>query len=216
MNAQTSRVAGFRATWKADLLASIVVFLVAMPLSMGIAIASAVPMEKAAPVGLITAIIGGLVTGALSGCTLQMSGPAAGLAVMVALFIQNYGFETLGIIVLLGGLMQLTAGLLRLGQVFRAVSPALIQGMLAGIGILIFAAQFHVMVDDMAPGTGREFGGIINLWTLPQAVWKGISESVHRPAANRSSTGISYMLSSSSMPGGIIIRSDAPPPPKHQ
>jgi len=183
MNAQTWSISTVRATWKADLLASIVVFLVALPLSMGIAIASGVPMEKAASVGLITAIIGGLVTGALSGCTLQVSGPAAGLTVMVALFIQEYGFETLGVIVLLAGLLQLTAGLLRLGQVFRAVSPALIQGMLAGIGILIFAAQFHVMVDDLPPGTGKEFGGIINLWTLPQAVWKGISETVHRPAA---------------------------------
>lgn len=121
------------ATWKEDLLASIVVFLVALPLSMGIAIASGVPMEKAASVGLITAIIGGLVVGPLSGSPLQVSGPAAGLAVMVALFIQEHGFETLGLIVLLGGLIQLAAGLLRLGQVFRAVSPALIQGRLAGI-----------------------------------------------------------------------------------
>jgi MFS superfamily sulfate permease-like transporter len=75
------------------------------------------------------------------------------------------------------------AGLLKAGQWFRAVSPAVIQGMLAGIGILIFAAQFHVMVDDKPPGTGKEFGGIINLATLPQAIWKGMSESEHRPAA---------------------------------
>jgi MFS superfamily sulfate permease-like transporter len=183
MNAQTLRLSAFRAAWKTDLPASIVVFLVALPLSMGIAIASGVPMAHAASAGLITAIIGGVVTGALSGCTLQVSGPAAGLAVMVALFVQEHGFQTLGVIVLLAGLLQLAAGLLRLGQVFRAVSPSLIQGMLAGIGILIFASQFHVMVDDLPPGTGKEFGGIVNLWTLPQAVWKGISETVHRPAA---------------------------------
>lgn len=179
----TSFLSTLRASWKEDFFASIVVFLVALPLSMGIAIASGVPIEKAASVGLITAIIGGIVVGTLSGCALQVSGPAAGLAVMVALFIEKHGFETLGLIVLLGGLIQLAAGVLRLGQVFRAVSPALIQGMLAGIGVLIFAAQFHVMVDDLPPGTGKEFGGIINLWTLPQAVWKGISETVHRPAA---------------------------------
>jgi MFS superfamily sulfate permease-like transporter len=183
MNPTAPWISQFRANWKADVLASVVVFLVAMPLSMGIAIASGVPMEKAASVGLITAIIGGIVVGPLSGSALQVSGPAAGLAVMVALFIQEHGFETLGLIVLLGGLIQLAAGLLRLGQVFRAVSPALIQGMLAGIGVLIFASQFHVMVDDMPPGTGKEFGGIINLWSLPQAVWKGISETIHRPAA---------------------------------
>lgn len=190
MNAMTSFLSPLRASWKEDLLASIVVFLVALPLSMGIAIASGVPIEKAASVGLITAIIGGIVVGTLSGCPLKVSGPAAGLSVMVALFIDEHGFETLGLIVLLCGLIQGAAGVLRLGQVFRAVSPALIQGMLAGIGVLIFAAQFHVMVDDLPPGTGKEFGGIINLWTLPQAVWKGVSETVHRPAALISLTTI--------------------------
>lgn len=169
--------------WKEDLLASIVVFLVALPLSMGIAIASGVPLEKAAAVGLFTAAIAGIVNGTLSGCPLQVSGPAAGLAVMVALFVERFGFDNLGIIVLLAGLIQLAAGMLRLGPMFRAVSPALIQGMLAGIGVLIFAAQFHVMVDDLPPGTGKEFGGLINLWTLPKAIWKGVMETAHRPAA---------------------------------
>lgn len=169
--------------WQEDLLASIVVFLVALPLSMGIAIASGVPLEKAAAVGLITAALAGIVVGALSGCPLQVSGPAAGLAVMVALFVERYGFENLGVIVFLAGLIQLTAGLLGFGSLFRAVSPALIQGMLAGIGILIFAAQFHVMVDDLPPGTGKEFGGLINLWTLPIAVWKGLTMAIHRQAA---------------------------------
>lgn len=171
-----------RSVWH-DVFSSVVVFLVALPLSMGIAIASGVPMEKAASVGLVTAIIGGLVVGPLSGSPLQVSGPAAGLTVMVADFIQKYGFETLGIIVMIGGLVQIVAGLFRLGPVFRAVSPALIQGMLAGIGVLIFASQFHVMVDDMPPGTGREFGGVINLWLIPEAVFKGVTEPVHRPAA---------------------------------
>lgn len=171
------------ATGKPDLLASLVVFLVALPLSMGIAIASGVPMAHAASTGIMTAIVGGIVVGSLSGCPLQVSGPAAGLAVMVAAFIEQHGFENLGIIVLLGGALQWTAGMLGLGQVFRAVSPALVQGMLAGIGLLIFAAQFHVMVDDLPPGTGQDFGGLINLWTLPQAAWKGLSEQAHRFAA---------------------------------
>lgn len=183
MKTQGSSIATLRQTWKEDLFASIVVFLVALPLSMGIAIASGVPIEKAASVGLITAVVGGVVVGPLSGSPLQVSGPAAGLAVMVALIIQEHGFETLGLIVMLGGLMQLASGLLRLGPVFRAVSPALIQGMLAGIGILIFASQFHVMVDDLPPGTGKEFGGLINLSSLPEAIWKGVAEPVHRPAA---------------------------------
>jgi MFS superfamily sulfate permease-like transporter len=168
---------------KEDFLASIVVFLVALPLCMGIAIASGVPSERAAAVGIITGIIGGIVVGTLSGCPLQVSGPAAGLAVFVGQLIQEFGYPQLGLIVLVAGLIQLVAAALHIGQWFRAVSPALIEGMLAGIGVLIFAAQFHVMVDDSPPGTGKEFGGLINLATIPSAVWKGISDPQHRAAA---------------------------------
>jgi MFS superfamily sulfate permease-like transporter len=168
---------------KEDFLASIVVFLVALPLCMGIAIASGVPPERAAAVGIITGIVGGVAVGLLSGCPLQVSGPAAGLAVFVGQLIQEFGYEKLGLIVMLGGVIQLIAALLHIGQWFRAVSPAVIEGMLAGIGVLILAAQFHVMVDDKPPGTGREFGGIINLLTMPQAVWKGLSDPQHRTAA---------------------------------
>ncbi|MFQ5731667.1 MAG: SulP family inorganic anion transporter [Planctomycetaceae bacterium] len=157
-----------------DALASVVVFLVALPLCMGIAIASGVPIDKAAPLGLMTGIVGGLIVGSLSGCRLQVTGPAAGLAVIVAQLIQQHGFQTLGVIVFWAGAIQLLAGVFRLGQVFRAVAPAVIQGMLAGIGVLIFASQFHVMVDDSPPGTGRDFGGVINLVTIPQAIWKGV------------------------------------------
>ena len=168
---------------KQDFLASIVVFLVALPLCMGIAIASGVPPEKAAAVGIISGIVGGLVVGFLAGCTLQVTGPAAGLAVIVGQLILEHGFATLGLIVMVAGVVQLIAGVLRLGQWFRAVSPAIIQGMLAGIGVLILAAQFHVMVDDKAPGSGKEYGGIINLATIPEAVWKGVTEPAHQPAA---------------------------------
>ena len=98
--------------------------------------------------GLITGIVGGILVGSLAGSPLQVSGPAAGLAVIVFEIVQRFGVEMLGIVVLLGGAMQLAAGVLKLGQWFRAVSPAVIKGMLAGIGVLIFASQFHVMVDD--------------------------------------------------------------------
>lgn len=182
-NKASMPMAGFCQSFLKDLLASIVVFLVALPLCMGIAIASGVPSEKAAAVGIISGIVGGLVVGLVAGSPLQVTGPAAGLAVIVGQLIVQYGFETLGLIMMVGGVVQILAGLLGLGQWFRAVSPAVIQGMLAGIGMLIFAAQFHVMVDDRPPGGGKEFGGIINLWTIPEAVWKGLSEEVHQPAA---------------------------------
>ncbi len=142
-----------------DLLASLVVFLVALPLCMGIAIASGV--HPAA--GLITGIIGGIVVGSLSGSPLQVSGPAAGLAVIIWEIISKYGIGALGLIVAVAGLTQIAFGALKLGRIFRAVSPAVVQGMLSGIGVLIFASQFHVMLDDKPLGSG-----IDNLIAIPK------------------------------------------------
>ncbi len=152
-------------TLKQDLVASFVVFLVALPLCLGIAIASGAPPVA----GLVTGIIGGLVAGALAGCPLQVSGPAAGLAVLVYEIVQKEGLQTLGLVVLLAGLIQIGAGLLRAGQMFRMISPSVIFGMLAGIGILIFAAQFHVMVDDKPRKDGLE-----NLMSIPESIAKGL------------------------------------------
>jgi MFS superfamily sulfate permease-like transporter len=154
-----------RDTLPRDALASVVVFLVALPLCMGIAIASGAPPVA----GLVTGIIGGLVVGSIAGCPLQVSGPAAGLAVIVYELIRTHGFETLGPIIVLAGVLQIAAGAVGAGQVFRAVAPAVIYGMLAGIGILILAAQFHVMVDDQPRETG-----IQNLLAIPESVLKGI------------------------------------------
>ena len=123
---------------------------------------------RIAAVGIITGIIGGLIVGFLSGSPLQVSGPAAGLSVIVFELATRYGWATLGVLVFLAGVIQLAAGLLRLGQWFRAVSPAVIHGMLAGIGVLIFASQFHIMVDDQPRSSG-----LANLLSLPEAIWKG-------------------------------------------
>jgi MFS superfamily sulfate permease-like transporter len=136
--------------WGKDLSASLVVFLVALPLCMGIAIASGLPPAK----GLITGVIGGIVVGSLAGSPLQVSGPAAGLAVIVFELVQNYGISALGPILILAGSFQLVAGLLKLGQWFRAISPAVIHGMLAGIGLLIVLQQFHVMLDHKPSSSG--------------------------------------------------------------
>lgn len=152
-------------TFKRDLLASVVVFLVALPLCMGIAIASGAPPAA----GLITGIVGGLVVGSLSGAPLQVSGPAAGLAVLVYEIVQDHGMAKLGLVVLIAGILQMIAGLCRAGQVFRSIAPSVIFGMLAGIGVLIFGAQFHVMVDDKP----RE-NGLQNLLSIPESVMKGL------------------------------------------
>ena len=154
----------FRTILKSDLLASVVVFLVALPLCMGIAIASGAPPAA----GLITGIVGGLVVGFIAGAPLQVSGPAAGLSVIVWELIQTHGYGALGWVVLIGGAVQIVAGLIGFGRWFRAVSPAVIHGMLAGIGILIFASQFHVMVDDAPRGSG-----LANLLAIPEAILKG-------------------------------------------
>jgi MFS superfamily sulfate permease-like transporter len=144
----------------ADFVASIVVFLVAVPLCMGIAIASGVPAEK----GLITGIIGGIVAGALAGSPLQVSGPAAGLAVLVFEIVTERGLSALGPILMLAGVVQIVAGVARLGQWFRAISPAVVHGMLAGIGLLIVLGQLHVMIDNSPLKSG-----IANLAALPGA-----------------------------------------------
>lgn len=141
-----------------DFTASIVVFLVAMPLCMGIAIASGVPPEK----GLITGIIGGIVVGALAGSPLQVSGPAAGLAVIVFELVRDQGLSALGPILMLAGLVQVLAGVFRLGGWFRAISPAVVHGMLAGIGVLIVIGQFHVLFDSKPLPSGLE-----NLAAIP-------------------------------------------------
>jgi MFS superfamily sulfate permease-like transporter len=148
-----------------DFIASLVVFLVALPLCMGIAIASGVPPA----LGLATGVIGGLVVGAISGSPLQVSGPAAGLAIVVFELVRDQGIETLGPVLLLAGIIQFVAGRFKLGQWFRAISPAVVYGMLAGIGILIIAGQFHVMVDDKPRASGLE-----NLIAIPQSIWKSI------------------------------------------
>jgi MFS superfamily sulfate permease-like transporter len=142
----------------ADFTASIVVFLVAMPLCMGIAVASGVPAEK----GLITGIVGGLVVGLIAGSPLQVSGPAAGLAVIVFEIVRDQGLSALGPILMLAGLIQLAAGVFRLGGWFRAISPAVVHGMLAGIGALIVIGQFHVMFDAKPMSSGLE-----NLAAMP-------------------------------------------------
>jgi MFS superfamily sulfate permease-like transporter len=154
-------LAQFKANFSQDFLASIVVFLVAIPLCLGIAIASGLPPTA----GIITGIIGGIFVGSISGSPLAVSGPAAGLVVLVIEIIAKHGFLMFGEILMMAGLLQMLAGYFKLGVWFRAISPAVIHGMLAGIGILIIGSQFHIMLD-----TKPLASGIQNLIHIPTAI----------------------------------------------
>uniref|UniRef100_UPI002F91072A SulP family inorganic anion transporter n=1 Tax=Streptomyces exfoliatus TaxID=1905 RepID=UPI002F91072A len=140
-----------------DFLASIVVFLVAVPLCVGVAVASGVPAE----LGLVTGIVGGLVAGLMPGSSLQVSGPAAGLTVIVFEAVSEFGVGTLGVIVLVAGLLQLAMGFFKLGRWFRAISVSVVEGMLCGIGLVIIAGQIYAAAGLKAPGTG--IGKIVGL-----------------------------------------------------
>ena len=141
---------GALAHWRQDVPASLVVFLVAVPLCVGVAVASGVPAER----GLVTGIVGGLVVGLLPGSSLQVSGPAAGLTVLVFDAVQRFGLGSLGVLVLAAGLLQIAMGLLRTGRWFRAISVSVVHGMLAGIGLILILGQLYAVSGRTAPGEG--------------------------------------------------------------
>ena len=134
---------------KSDLPASVVVFFVALPLCLGIALASGAPLFS----GLIAGIIGGIVVGALSGSKIGVSGPAAGLAAIVLTAIGALGgFENFLVAVVLGGIIQLIFGFLKAGIIGYYFPSSVIKGMLTGIGIIIILKQIpHFFGYDPDP-----------------------------------------------------------------
>jgi carbonic anhydrase len=151
-----------------DLPASLVVFLVALPLSLGIAVASGAPVLA----GLIAAAVGGIVAGLLGGSRLQVSGPAAGLTVVVADLIAEFGWGVMCAITVAAGLVQVVFGLSRVARVVLAISPAVVHAMLAGIGITITLGQLHVLL-----GGSPRSDAITNITELP-----GQIAGMHYPA----------------------------------
>jgi len=134
---------------KNDLPSSVVVFFVALPLCLGIALASGAPLFS----GLIAGIVGGIVVGALSGSAIGVSGPAAGLAAIVLTAIGTLGgFENFLLAVVLGGIIQLVFGLLKAGIIGYYFPSSVIKGMLTGIGIIIILKQIpHFFGYDGVP-----------------------------------------------------------------
>ncbi len=140
---------------KYDLPAGLVVFLVALPLCLGIALASGAPLFS----GIIAGVVGGLVVGPLSGSMLSVSGPAAGLTVIVLSSVESLGtFEAFLAAVVLAGGMQLVLGYARAGLIGYYFPSTVIKGMLAGIGVILILKQFpHMLGYDESSMASEAF-----------------------------------------------------------
>jgi MFS superfamily sulfate permease-like transporter len=147
-------------------MASLGVFIIAVPLSIGIALASGAPPAA----GLIAAVVGGIAVGIFTGAPLVVSGPAAGLAALVFEFVNKFGLEGLAYITILGGILQFLFGAIKLGKLFTYVPKAVLNGMLAAIGVLIAAGQLHVML-----GLGVPKSFLQGILALPTAFAQTIS-----------------------------------------
>ncbi|KAA3631171.1 MAG: SulP family inorganic anion transporter [Bacteroidetes bacterium] len=168
---------------KYDIPASIVVFLVAVPLCLGIALASGAPLFS----GIIAGIVGGIVVGALSGSQLGVSGPAAGLAVIVLSAIQELGaFEIFLMAVVIGGVIQLILGYAKAGIIGYYFPSSVIKGMLSGIGIIIILKQI-----PHAFGYDKDYEG---------------SLAFAQPDGHNTFSELFYMFEAIS-PGAVIITS---------
>jgi MFS superfamily sulfate permease-like transporter len=147
------RASSYLKTFGADFPSSIVVFLVALPLCLGIALASNAPLFS----GIIAGIIGGIVIGSLSGSQLSVSGPAAGLTAIVgAAILKLPTFETFLLAVVICGALQVVFGFIKAGVIGDYVPNCVIKGMLAAIGLILILKQFPHLVGYDANFLGDE------------------------------------------------------------
>ena len=144
-----------------DLPASLVVFLIALPLSLGIAIASGAPLLA----GLIAAVVGGIVAGSIGGSALQVSGPAAGLTVVVHGLIDAFGWEMTCVITVCAGAIQILFGVVKVARAALGVAPVVVHAMLAGIGVTIVLQQMHILLGGSSRSSAWE-----NIKALPSGI----------------------------------------------
>lgn len=155
---------------KKDLPASLVVFLVALPLCLGIALASGAPLFA----GLLTGIIGGIVVAAVSGSQLSVSGPAAGLTVIVFTAIAQLGsYETFLLALVIAGVLQIALGFLKAGTIANFFPSSVIEGMLAAIGIILIMKQI-----PYALGYSADFEGSESFQSGESNTFSGISDAL--------------------------------------
>jgi len=150
-----------------DLLAGSVVFVIAVPLSLGIGLASGMPPVSA----IICAIIGGIIVGAISGAPIVVSGPAAGLSAMVLQFVNQFGVDAVYKIAIIAGIAQLLFGFLRLGRFIAKIPKPLLEGVLTAIGFTIFLGQLHVLMGQKIPGNA-----IINIQQIPTSLGVALND----------------------------------------
>lgn len=179
------------ANLKYDLPAGLVVFLIALPLCLGIALASGAPLFA----GMIAGIVGGLVIGFMSGSHTSVSGPAAGLTAVVLVSIQQLGaFETFLMAVVLAGVFQLALGFARAGMIANYFPSNVIKGMLTGIGIIIILKQVpHALgYDKDAEGDFAFFeqGGSNTFLSI----WETLTQFIHPGATLVALIAIAIML----------------------
>ncbi|WP_063754772.1 SulP family inorganic anion transporter [Streptomyces sp. NRRL F-2580] len=183
----TREIGEIRKDLPADLSASIAVFLIALPLSLGIALATGAPLQA----GLVAAAVGGIVAGWLGGAPLQVSGPAAGLTVVTAELIQHYGWRTTCAITVLAGVCQLGLAALRTARSALMVSPAIVHGLLAGIGVTIALAQLHIVL-----GGNPQSSTMANVLGLPAQL-----AALHPAALGVSALTLTVLLAWPWLPG---------------
>ncbi|MFA5983672.1 MAG: SulP family inorganic anion transporter [Methylococcaceae bacterium] len=158
-------LASLKENWKADLRSGFLVFLIALPLSLGVAIAAGFPPSA----GLISAIVGGLLVSRISGSHLTINGPAAGLIVVILAAVQalgegdalaGYGYTLAAIVV--SGALQIVMGKFKAGQLSAFFPASVVHGMLAAIGLIIIATQSHVMLG-VTPDSSSLFSTILQI-----------------------------------------------------
>lgn len=177
---------GFFATWRQDVPAAIVVFLIALPLCVGIALASGAP----AFAGIVSGVIGGIVVGGLSRSPLSVTGPAAGLVLVVVAALQALQtYEAFLLAVVLAGLMQIVLGWARLGTLSHFFPSAVVKGMIAAIGIVLILKQIpHALSFD------RDYEGDEAFWQADG--YNTFTELANIPQESISVTAIVISLSS--------------------
>jgi MFS superfamily sulfate permease-like transporter len=184
------RIRYLRLIWiKHDLPAGLAVFFVALPLCLGIALASGAPLYA----GILTGIIGGLVVTPLSGSAMGVSGPAAGLSPVVAAAILAYGdYRIFLLAVIIAGLFQLSLGALKLGIIAHYFPSAVIKGMLAAIGIMLIAKQVPVALGYDQPDFWRS--GFLNFFSSTDVSGNLTQLKVHTSAGVIVITVLSVLL----------------------